>query len=149
MRRLLLSLAFFSSLFSFSTFAQESEAHDLFRQLWSPYCKGISLLECTSSQAAVLRDELKARFAAGETKEQILKDIQARYGDRLRMVPDGSGREGLAWRLPWIATFAVLIGIFIWALRRKRPGVVPAPARGSPVNREIEDKILKDLSERT
>lgn len=149
MRTLLFTLLVLTSLSFDSTQAASFDVHEIFRKVWSPYCKGVSLQECTSSQAQELRDELKARVERGETQEQILSDLEARYGDRLRMMPDRGGRENLAWQLPWLFAFAVIAAIFVFAglRRKKKPEVVEIENKMS-IDSKTQEKILNDLNNR-
>jgi hypothetical protein len=52
----------------------EVEARALFTSIMSPYCPGSLLNECPSSQAAELREEIRGRLQAGDTREQIEAD---------------------------------------------------------------------------
>lgn len=139
-----------SVVFVFLTFgtaqADDQEIHDLFRKVWSPYCKGVSLQECSSGQAQDLRDELRHRVEKGETQDQILADLEAKYGERLRMMPDRGGRENLAWQIPWLFAALVIFSIAIFAWRRKRP--IIAPTQIPMVDPKLQEKILNDLENR-
>jgi cytochrome c-type biogenesis protein CcmH/NrfF len=82
--------------FAFAQPVFADDAGDILRNIWSPYCKGVSLLECPSSQAEKLREEIYARLEAGESTDQIIDSLNVRYGNQLRMQPSSSGRESLA-----------------------------------------------------
>jgi cytochrome c-type biogenesis protein CcmH/NrfF len=116
------------------------------KEIWSPYCKGVSLLECPSSQAEKLREEIYIRTGAGESVDAVVVDINERYGNILRMSPDFSGREGLAYWLPWIFFLIVGVGGVLWWLKkrvRKTPSTPSGPRRA--VDPNLEQKILKDV----
>src|SRR3989338_4422241 len=83
-------------IFSFLILVSVSSAENddaFMRQIWSPYCPGISLLECTSSQAEVLRSNIRSRLKAGIPAEEIWQDLRKTYGDQIRMEPAGRGRR--------------------------------------------------------
>lgn len=144
--KLLLFLCFFP-LIGFAESAPQQDPSLLLRNVWSPYCKGVSLMECPSSQAEKLRNEIYSRMKAGESFEVIFKDLTDRYGPVLRMTPDFEGRESAAYWIPWIATFAaaVFVGLF-WMTRRRRS----AAPRSQPIasDPKLESRILEELNER-
>ncbi len=152
-----LGVLFCAALADRQIFAQESSSNfssndpaTLFRKIWSPYCKGVSLLECPSSQAEDLRNEIRRRINNGEKMDIIWTDLQAKYGNQLRMDPDQGGRENLAYSIPYIGIGVVitLLALF-WLSRRsgrkKLPMNVEAP---SQISKDMENKILKDLKSR-
>ncbi len=134
------------SLFSLALYAEESG--EVMQKIWSPYCKGVSLLECPSSKAETLRAEIRQRMGSGETFESVFADLSQRYGPSLRMAPETSGREGLAYWLPYILFGFIAVGVVIfWIRRGRQPKKAASPLR-SIQNPQIESQILKDLEER-
>lgn len=131
------------------TAAEGDKSQDLFRQIWSPYCKGVSLLECPSSQAQQLRDEIRHRLEAGEKSEDVLTELQSKYGDKLRMEPKAAGRELLAFVIPWIMLLIAAVGVLIfWILRKKKTKNQAAPPLQPAASSEYEEKVLNDLQKR-
>jgi cytochrome c-type biogenesis protein CcmH/NrfF len=124
---------------------QQEEAAKLMKEIWSPYCKGNSLLECPSSKAEDLREEIYARMQSGESREQVIESLKGRYGDSLTMSPGTSGREGWAHRLPWIfSALGVLLVAIFWLTRpRKRP-----PPQRIQIDDKMKEKILRELQDR-
>ncbi len=125
----------------------ESAATDM-KNIWSPYCKGISLLECPSSQAEELRNEVYERIRNGENFKKIYVDLQSRYGEGvLRMSPDSSGREGLSYWIPWVLIFAaaLFVGLF-WKFRPRK--VRATPRKAVPVDKMMTERIERDLKDR-
>lgn len=94
--------------------------HEFFERVWSPYCKGNSLLECPSSTAIELRRQLKQEYDAGASFEELELMLKERYGDQVHMEPPASFRGSLAYWLPWALFFAALFGLFLfWKKRTK------------------------------
>lgn len=152
-------LAFSADQLAANTSAQQGQT--LFRNIWSPYCKGVSLLECPSSKAEDLRADIRRRLAAGETEDDILADLKERYGDQLRMSPTLEGRESLAYWLPWIVFSLVVTGLWLFLMKKlKKSGEIAShkPATDpsqSETQRETpkgpvthETQIMKDLDDR-
>ena len=107
-----------------STFAQTTSAGlsdeevghralQLARELMSPFCPGRTLAACPSPNATMVKDEIRALIAAGETEAQIRGYLSTRYGDALV----GTPKTPLGWMLPG-AMLAVGVGLLIFALRR-------------------------------
>jgi len=121
-------------------------------QLWSPYCKGVSLLECPSSQAEKLRDEIRVLLETGQSTEQVVTQILSQHGELLRMQPNRTGREALAYWIPW-ATF-ILVALFVIAYWMKRVRkfrkieTSAAPVTSSTSSGETKRKVLQELEER-
>lgn len=139
--------------FSTATFAQTSDVNpadaldptDLFSHIWSPFCHGISLLECPSSKAEDLRREIRARIKAGQTPEAMFKEVNEQYGGTLRMEPSSRGRESLAYWIPWILiVLSIFTVLFFWRSKRKQFRG-HADAKHSAAD---DSKILEDLKSR-
>jgi cytochrome c-type biogenesis protein CcmH/NrfF len=144
MKRLFLSLSLLCAI----TSAHADDAGDILKQIWSPYCKGVSLLECPSGDAEKLREEVHARLNAGESKEAILASLYERYGDQLRMTPEIQGRESLAYYLPYIF-FILSLFILIAAILKRRKKIQPEKIEAKQSDDpKLKEKILKDLEER-
>lgn len=126
----------------------ESEIHLFFREIWSPYCPGQNLLECRSSQAEQLRRELRQRLEEGETQEEVMADLEQRYGSKIHMKPQDSGRGSLAYMIPWII-LGLAIGLIAYiAKRRFSQRQTSTEPRQASVDSETKKKVLKDLEER-
>lgn len=149
MRRSVILFTFFFGLAAhgqdLSPGASGKDPADLFSRIWSPYCHGISLLECPSSQAEDLRKEIRIRIKAGETEEAIFTELNKKHDGLLRMEPAHEGRESLAYWIPWTALFvaATFVGLF-WRFRKMKAKNVQARDAGPSKN----SKILEDLNAR-
>jgi cytochrome c-type biogenesis protein CcmH/NrfF len=67
----------------------------------SPFCPGLTVEECPSSQAEELRGRISQEVAAGLTNEQIDDWLIANYGEKVLARP----REVASWLVP-LALFA-------------------------------------------
>jgi len=153
-----LSLLGFGFGFDLSTYGQGSPdseslrqtSSELFRQIWSPYCKGVSLLECPSGPAQDLRDQLRNRLIQGESSDSLLKEMYQRFGEeKLVMEPKISGRGSLAYVLPWI--FILIAGMSValfWMRKKSWKALGPLKSRSGSLSEESSNQILKDLNER-
>lgn len=119
-------------------------SHEFLQKIWSPYCKGNSLLECPSGKAENLRNEIEKRLGQGESQESIMKDLEARYGDQIYMVPDANR----AFWLPWVLFFLVLLGLLIFVMKRRKAKLpINKPQKDEKPSSELESKVLDDLKE--
>ncbi|MBI3792295.1 MAG: cytochrome c-type biogenesis protein CcmH [Gemmatimonadetes bacterium] len=106
------------------------EAARLIDQVMSPFCPGLVLTNCPSLSADSLRRAIRARFDAGATREQVMQELSATYGDAIRSAPAQSGFGLLAWVVPG---GLVLVGALVMTMfiRRRRPEA-PAPRAATP-----------------
>lgn len=149
---LILFIGVFSSSFAASDNPDE-KINEFYQRVWSPYCPGNSLLECPSSQAEELREELKRRYQAGQSMTELENFLKSTYGDRVRMEPPKTFRGSLAYFIPWLAFLIVLIFLAFYWKKRIRPlkkikTNTEAPAQQNPHQTEIEKQIEEELQER-
>lgn len=78
----------------------DDQARHIYMELMSPFCPGLSLAACQSSKAAELREEIRERLAAGETREEIIDSIVEKYGERVLATPPNKGFGRFAWLAP-------------------------------------------------
>lgn len=95
----------------------------------APCCWRQPLRDHESELASQLRQELRARLAAGESSSALEADLVERYGERIRALPGGGGDP--RWVI--VAACAALAGAGLFALSRlvkgRAPGLgVPEPA---------------------
>ncbi|MGZ5938826.1 MAG: cytochrome c-type biogenesis protein [Rhizomicrobium sp.] len=99
--------------------AQEARARNLQKELRCLVCQGESLDESNASLAIDLRHLIRTRIKAGDSDEQIISFLVARYGDFILMEPPF---ESSTYAL-WLTPFGVLIlgaGVAIWIVVRAR-----------------------------
>lgn len=116
-------------------------------RLRSPYCPGLMLEVCPSSQAELLRDSIRAAAAQGQSAEQIVEEVLARHGEEWRAVPRRSGVGLLAWL---ILPFALVAGgLVLWGrikvMRSQGPALAVADAPVSDDERARLDEALREF----
>lgn len=84
-------------------------AKRFYEEVWSPFCPGLSLHDCTSSQAASLRRDIAIRFDKGESADQILSELKTMYGGTVSMIPQHKGFSQSAYTLPFILLALALL----------------------------------------
>lgn len=99
--------------------AQEARAEQIGRQLRCMVCQNESVEESDADLARDFRRIIRNRVRAGETDQQIMDWMVARYGEFIRLRPPFSALTFLLWGAPALAAGigagAVILG------RRRRP----------------------------
>lgn len=75
-------------------------ARTIEREIWSPYCPGRLLIDCTTTQARELRAEIEDRLESGDTSEEVLDWIRRNHGEEALARPDTSGAGLVVWLVP-------------------------------------------------
>ncbi|MDX8353394.1 cytochrome c-type biogenesis protein [Cognatiyoonia sp. IB215182] len=97
----------------------EERARDLSQGLRCPVCQNESIDESNATLARELRILLRERLVAGDTDEQAVDFIVARYGEFVLLRPDTSGANIILWvAAPMM--FVIALGIGWTAIRRKK-----------------------------
>ncbi len=68
--------------------------------MWSPYCPGVLLSDCGTTQARELRREIEARAATGDSEDEILDWVREEYGAQAIARPETSGVGLVVWLVP-------------------------------------------------
>jgi len=122
----------------------ERQARELFTTIMSPYCPGSLLNQCPSSQAAVLRDDIRQRLRDGASPEQIQTELIATYGEGILASPPFSGVGVLSW-LGAVAIFLGGLGaVGIW-LRGRRPTQEP-PATKTAADDDLHKRMREEIA---
>jgi cytochrome c-type biogenesis protein CcmH/NrfF len=103
----------------------EDRAQQIEAQVWSPYCPGRLLIDCTTQQARQLRSQISDRLEHGQTSDQVLDWIRRNHGAEALARPDTNGLGLAMWLVP--AALFVAGGIIVarlirkWSVRSARP----------------------------
>jgi cytochrome c-type biogenesis protein CcmH/NrfF len=121
--------------------AQDQELQKFYSEVWSPYCKGNSLLECPSGQADKLRQKIRLARESGRSFENIRAELEQEYQQSLRMTPQSGVRGKLAYAIPWLALMAILIVlVFYWRARVRPQGSIKVRS-SQPLPHDIQNEI--------
>lgn len=124
---------------------QESWAYDLWNSLMSPYCPGRTLLDCTSSQAAELREWIAEQEKAGRSREDVERTLYLEFGDVILQAPKASGFGLAAYVIPALGFLAGGALVFVF-LRRQSAARAAAPAAAAALpDPEIDRMIDEEL----
>ena len=115
---------------------QELRAEAIGHQLRCLVCQNESVEESNADLARDLRRIIRQRVVAGDSNQQVIDWMTARYGDFVRLRPPFNGMTLVLWGAPVIALIAGVSAALL--ARRRRPGQ-PAPLT------EAERQRLADL----
>jgi cytochrome c-type biogenesis protein CcmH/NrfF len=119
-------------------------SYDLASHLMSPYCPGRTLVDCTSPQAAELRDWITAQEQAGVSREEVERKLYLEFGDTILQAPKASGFGLAAYVIPGVA-FLVGGAVVLAFLRRQGSSPVPAAPAAPALDPELERRIDDEL----
>lgn len=98
-------------------------AEEVSDRTMSPFCPGLTLSECPSSQSATLRDQIEDKVASGWTNRRLDTWLTQNYGEGVLARPRGF----IAYLLPGailLAGFGVLITASLrWSRGARSPDV--------------------------
>jgi cytochrome c-type biogenesis protein CcmH len=92
---------------------------DIASEVRCPACEGQSAELSDAPAAAAVRTFISDQVQAGQTKGQIERQLQDRYGSDILLRPPASGVAGLVWVLPVVALVVALAALVV-AFRRWR-----------------------------
>ena len=99
----------------------ETRARELSRELRCMVCQNQSIDDSEAPLARDLRLLVRERLTKGDTDQQVLDFLVARYGEFVLLKPPLQSRTIILWTLPPLALLAGAIGLF-FAGRRRRLG---------------------------
>lgn len=104
----------------------EDRVSAIARELMCPVCAGQTVAESNAQLAVQMREEIRARLARGETREQILAYFVGQFGESVLAAPPKRGAGLVLWLTP---VAALLIGVVVMLryLRRITRPSAPAP----------------------
>lgn len=114
----------------------DQQTMEIARLLKCPVCQNLSVADSPSPLAGQMRDVIRQKLAAGESRDQILAYFVGIYGEDVLSYPPPSGFSGLAW---WGAAAIPLAGLALSAVYlRRRLGVGVAEQPGAPEEEDEE-----------
>lgn len=113
-------------------------------------CTDLTVRVCNCGVAAGIKDDIRERLGAGQSRAEVIAAYVARYGAQIRSAPSKQGFDLLAWWMPFVAVFTA--GAFLVVLVRRwarQPLPAPAPAEGPAAPRDASlervDRVLRDI----
>ncbi len=127
--------------------AIDKAAGEIFGTVMSPFCPGMTLATCPSSQAAELRDDIREQLARGATTEEILDALYVVWGEEVLGPRSALGAGLLAWLIPAAVIAVAGAGLLAWVRNSSRRfGAGPAAATGlDPEDRERLEQELAQI----
>lgn len=119
-------------------------AHQIARDVMSPFCPGRTLADCPSPDATAVREQIRAQLAAGVDEDTLRAQLDATYGDAVIGVP----RTLLGWLIPaaaLLAGVALLITILRNLSAQRASPAAPEPDIPPDLEAEL-DAHLRDRS---
>ena len=122
---------------------------DLEDEVVCPTCK-VTLAQSDAPVADRMRAFIRARIAAGDSKQEIKDELVAQFGPRVLAVPEKRGFDLLAWWLPiggaLVAAGIVAFAAWRWS-RAPAPVAVSVPANGrAGLAPELERRVDEELA---
>jgi cytochrome c-type biogenesis protein CcmH len=105
----------------------EARARQLSEELRCMVCQNQSIDDSAAPLARDLRLLVRERLTAGDSDQQVLNYLVARYGEFVLLKPRFELQNLLLWGLPPFALLAGMIALFVTA-RRRRTVNLQAPA---------------------
>ena len=151
MRRIL-----FVSVVALTLAAPASAAHtgwtpdELERELTCPTCK-TTLAMSDAPVADRMREFIRARHAAGDTKGEVKDKLVAEFGEGVLAAPPAEGFNLLAWALPIAGALvaALALGLLAWRWttwqRRERPADPSSNGRVT-LDPDVERRLDEELA---
>lgn len=97
-------------------------------QLRCVVCQGLSIQDSPSTLAQEMRDVVRERLAAGETRDEVKQYFVANYGEWVLLEPEPSGFNLLVYVLPVLMLLGGAAFVFVTARRMTRKkSTEPAP----------------------
>ncbi|SFS22384.1 cytochrome c-type biogenesis protein [Yoonia litorea] len=120
----------------------EQRAREISKELRCVVCQNQDIDSSNAGVARDLRILVRERLVAGDTDEEVISYIHARYGDYVLMRPPFNATTAALWLAPFIlAAVSLLIGWWVLSTSRKRRTSVRLSAKEeAEVARYIEAK---------
>ena len=126
--------------------AVESDAQRVYTNVMSPFCPGMTMATCTSSNAADVRDEVRVRLRKGESAQAIEDSLYLRFGNEYRAVPQAQGRGMIVWLFPLAAMVVSGAGV-AWVAKRARDRHVAEPVADAPLDPKLSRRLDDELDD--
>ena len=106
--------------------ALEARAREIGRDLRCLVCQNESIEDSNADLARDLRLLVRERLAAGDSDEQVIAYVSARYGDFVLLDPPVKPKTWALWFGPGLLLLVAGFGVFRY-LRRREEASAPTP----------------------
>lgn len=120
--------------------ALESRARVLSQELRCLVCQNQSIDDSDAPLARDLRVLVRERIAEGDSDEEVLDYIVARYGEFVLLRPRVNTQTYLLWALPFIVLLCGTVAVVLTLRRKEKSQAQPAPL--SPGEKARLDEIV-------
>lgn len=122
--------------------AQEARARDISAGLRCLVCQNESIDESNASLAKDLRVLVRERITAGDSNDEVIDFVVARYGEFVLLKPTTGGLNWLLWAAgPILFVLAMVIGLNY--TRNRAKAAAPNEAALSEAEQKRLDEILR------
>ncbi|WP_340116193.1 cytochrome c-type biogenesis protein [Pelagibius sp. 7325] len=122
----------------------EQRARELSAEIRCVVCQNESIDSSNAEIAHELRVLVRERLVAGDSDQQVLDYLVARYGDFVLLRPPVKPTTYLLWFGPFVVLLLGALGVFVY-FRRLRA----APAMPPPLSAEEEARVQRMLADGT
>lgn len=123
--------------------ALEARAREISKVLRCPVCQAETIDESNAALSRDLRLLVRERLVAGDSDQQVVDFVVARYGEYVLFRPDASGSNLILW-LAGPAMLALGLGVAAVYLRRRRDtSEAPVKALSTDERKRLAE-ILKE-----
>jgi len=126
--------------------AAEQWHYDLEQRLMSPYCPGRTLTDCTSPQAAELRQWIAGEEAKGRSREDVEKQLFLEFGEVILQAPKAQGFGLAAYVIPAVGVTLGAALVVVFLRRQQGAATPPAPLSMAPdpdLDRRIDEELRR------
>jgi cytochrome c-type biogenesis protein CcmH len=106
--------------------ALEARARNLSRELRCMVCQNQSIDDSEAPLARDIRVLVRERLTKGDSDQQVIDYLVARYGEFVLLKPRFEWATALLWGLPPAALLVGMIGLVVVARRHKSVSIEPA-----------------------
>jgi cytochrome c-type biogenesis protein CcmH len=126
-----------------------NEVEAVSRELYCPLCTGLRLDNCDLPLCDQMREVIRQKLAAGETKEEIKAYFVEQYGETVTGVPPKRGGMVLVWVLPFLALLVAGAWVYYTVHRRagKRQTEEAEISASTPLPSEYVERVERDLEQ--
>jgi cytochrome c-type biogenesis protein CcmH len=124
--------------------ALEARAREISRVVRCVVCQNESIDTSNAGIARDLRILIRERLEEGDSNQEVLDFLTARYGDFVLLKPPVKPTTYILWFAPAAVLLLGGLGLALFLLRRRRPAADSVAAELTPEERKRLAEILKE-----